>query len=1210
MKNKPFILSHFLMREKSSLHLFSYSFSLLVTSFFLLVSTYSLSAATINSGDTLVIKGILTNADNSEVLRYVTAVDTLTISGLASPSIYSLWIIEFNNDTISFRNLMTNRYMSLDTAVSQEVRQSVLPYAWLLYDDDQEMRSIAVTSYNFSFDTSLGYSLLSESQTLDLVTYVESKNEYSLSADTEYLLFDSASASQVIDITSAQMLEFMPTDTAGNVSISDTLNVNYTVTVSDSSWISVLLDTIRVTPMSSGLARYGSVLISNSKGNEQTVLISQWQDLGNVALNHVTGLSGRALNNRGLQETSVYVKTLYTMQDSSVTLNLASHNGGNGMQAYYCWYNYATLETMNSNLNLNNNYRAFNNNSGKYCLGYTGNVFTYTATDVTFPVEIACDASAYTDYSLSGSNFYEPTISCRYVFIIDDASVLAQKFSDANASGTSPSGYLENYNMIIPTNQIVRLVTAYNLTGNSATYFAYNKSNSVEVVENIKLYIDSVESSLVITKNKYVQLYYPKTLGKSTYQIRGTLSDGTIVNIAQYNLDFVSTSVVGPVEVSSSTMLADNYQLVMNYNPIANLWFYDLSHDAPFDPFTESDLGFCYNTTYRSSYEKTSSTNAFATCFEYQFLTTSTSGYSSGIKQGITAVEFEPEEDYSGSQLSPGFLYVNPSGNIVNLFMSSFEPANKNPNTEYFASLYINNLAESGGQNPQLTFYVEELKGSDYVPITQYCSGELVMTSGTWYQIGFPFTLTEPVGDNYRIRVENNGADWYTNTYALDQFGVYQKIPPVYASGIYQDCSSITNTLKNIVVRLDYEDTCLFCDDVDEVQLYYQCEDTLGNIMPLVYNTISGVTNYGSVLVKNLVKESANYPLYSYTNDSTALTKYLATMTTDSITGAFYSMDTVIDVERYMFYFVFQSDAMDACQDYYIKLYSASSLADSTMIGSATFVPLGECIYSIEDNVYTNATVGVCPATEAEITILHQIMVSETKPVSVNGYYDWLKGVAADYGSDGCYSQYSYNDIILALEALHKDSSYMSNKVLPSSATTAITSTQLALLNSLISDNILSLYVQKLKVALYDSVTNFMIYPYADTMSPDGVSTAVELCNEPWQISIPLKTGSPWLLFGKTNESLVTTGLNYLREARVSLLAVNSSGFVLPVKASSFTSYSSTSIGKMILTSSDDPNMSSYYGDTLFNQVILRDYSYGVEIVTNDRRSEIGRAHV
>ena len=165
---------------------------------------------------------------------------------------------------------------------------------------------------------------------------------------------------------------------------------------------------------------------------------------------------------------------------------------------------------------LNNNFRSFNNNSGKYCLGYTGDNFTYNVNNVTFPVQLACDASNYTDYNLRGRYFYEPTIGCRYIFIIEDANVLAQEIQSKGASGTAPTEYYENYNMIIPTNQIVRLVTEYNLTGSTATYFAYNKSGTVETVSNIKLYINNTLSSLTITKNKYIQLYYPKTVGNAT----------------------------------------------------------------------------------------------------------------------------------------------------------------------------------------------------------------------------------------------------------------------------------------------------------------------------------------------------------------------------------------------------------------------------------------------------------------------------------------------------------------------------------------------------------------------------------------------------------------------------------------------------------------------------------------------------------------------
>ena len=212
---------------------------------------------------------------------------------------------------------------------------------------------------------------------------------------------------------------------------------------------------------------------------------------------------------------------------------------------------------------------------------------------------------------------------------------------------------------------------------------------------------------------------------------------------------------------------------------------------------------------------------------------------------------------------------------------------------------------------------------------------------------------------------------------------------------------------------------------------------------------------------------------------------------------------------------------MDACQPYTISLYSSSSRSSSSLIVKGTIVPIGECVYAVDDNTWNNVNTGICATTSTDLTITQHVMVSESTPVIVNGYYDWLIGSAVDYQSNGCYDQYNYNSIIAALEALHSDTTYISNKTMPTSANAAISATQIALLDSLISDGLLTLYKQRLTVTIYDSVTYFTVYPYHSTTTPDGVITGMDLCKTPWTIKIPLSDKAPWLRLGKQNETFV-----------------------------------------------------------------------------------------
>ena len=64
-------------------------------------------------------------------------------------------------------------------------------------------------------------------------------------------------------------------------------------------------------------------------------------------------------------------------------------------------------------------------------------------------VYIACDQSSYTDWSIDGNTFTEPTISQRMVFEIRPASEMADSIEDVYTKGE----WLEEYDIMAPTGQ-------------------------------------------------------------------------------------------------------------------------------------------------------------------------------------------------------------------------------------------------------------------------------------------------------------------------------------------------------------------------------------------------------------------------------------------------------------------------------------------------------------------------------------------------------------------------------------------------------------------------------------------------------------------------------------------------------------------------------------------------------------------------------------
>ena len=547
-------------------------------------------------------------------------------------------------------------------------------------------------------------------------------------------------------------------------------------------------------------------------------------------------------------------------------------------------------------------------------------------------------------------------------------------------------------------------------------------------------------------------------------------------------------------------------------------------------------------------------------------------------------------------------LYVNPAGNRVTVSEAAFSVTDYKASDEFFVTLYVNNVSQYLSRTFQLTFYVEELVNGSYVPVLQYITGSLSTRQGRWFQVGWHFQLPTPVTGNYRVRVENSGNASMRNNYLLNQFGIYQKRSFITAYGVYNGCASLTDSIKQVALQISFDSLNLFTAASDSIRLYYQCTDSTGTVIPLVNNTLSTTDDYGSIWMKNVPTVTANYPIYANTADSTALMYYLAAKATASnYTGAFYCDQT----DYHYFCLIFESDQLNACQSYKVNLYNDASLASSALVGSANFVPIGMCIYQINGDASTDVSQGICPSTTDSITIKQQVMLDEDKFAWVNGYYDWIKGDASSFSGSGCYAGYDYDSVLAALRALHTDTTYMDTKVLPTAATAFISSSQLKLLQALISDAVLWLYQQKLNVAIYDTVNYFTLYGYPDTMMPDDEVTDITLCNDFISIAVTLKSKTPWLQFGRYGETYNTTGAEVIRQASLNTKQVNGDGFTLPVKSCGYTFTDTLLLGDMLLIASSDTLFNSYLGKVLFEQVVLTKSQDSLLLKVNSRNSAV-----
>ena len=215
---------------------------------------------------------------------------------------------------------------------------------------------------------------------------------------------------------------------------------------------------------------------------------------------------------------------------------------------------------------------------------------------------IACDVSAYTDYSITYNNgqkdkIVEPTLSYRQLFHLRPASEIAQKMHEVSLNVDECKG-LENYHYQAPIKQDILLTTEYRYHNyqyhiSEMCYF-YGKDGTMDnlarVDESTKVrwYVYDGEVDPKEPRNKYTFTEFsPQYTSEKdfvvvtsdipctkTYQLRVLEEDNRTkglqhdLYIAQFVVDFVDHNTHGPTtsELISLQEIKSNYQLLKEIN--------------------------------------------------------------------------------------------------------------------------------------------------------------------------------------------------------------------------------------------------------------------------------------------------------------------------------------------------------------------------------------------------------------------------------------------------------------------------------------------------------------------------------------------------------------------------------------------------------------------------------------------------------------------
>lgn len=328
----------------------------------------------------------------------------------------------------------------------------------------------------------------------------------------------------------------------------------------------------------------GAVVGPHSVPFEETS--KTWNVVVSVAITHVKGFYP-ALGAGGYQNVHTVERTIYyDNTTTSIPLTLAETN----FFGYMRWYDYTTDQGTNiawatkpsgsggnfieiTGTTTHLGWFGWNRNTTDGVLNQgdgSNKTPEINTTGWTGYRTIACDVSAYTDYTITRVNnnivgITEPRLSYRQLFHFKPASEMAARV-DACTGDT----YLETYYYTAPTNTNVYLATEFHhsLSESTLNNYFYNASNPTRITaSNLTWY----RGNTTLTKDydaKDFQTVSSASTGEVTYTLRATIGTKTY-NIAKFVVTYVDKNTYGPVKETGTNGSA---KAIISYNEMNNLF--------------------------------------------------------------------------------------------------------------------------------------------------------------------------------------------------------------------------------------------------------------------------------------------------------------------------------------------------------------------------------------------------------------------------------------------------------------------------------------------------------------------------------------------------------------------------------------------------------------------------------------------------------------
>ena len=484
---------------------------------------------------------------------------------------------------------------------------------------------------------------------------------------------------------------------------------------------------------------------------------------------------------------------------------------------------------------------------------------------------MACDVSAYTDYTIEKDNhgqitsITEPTLSYRQIFHLKPASEMADMLKEKSERGE----YLENYKYQAPAGKQILLATQYRYKkarshSSEMCYFfkdVWGIVRSITSSDPVEWYVEtknadgswsapqpydatySAEMDYLIVRNETYT--YPSTFRyslKLPLESKYLHSDYTTdLLIARFEVEFVDIEKQGPTPQTIITQQRINSQYKKLTDPIT---FDNITTHLPWE---QASYGYVYDETTElgktaadgtTKYKRGASQGCFPFYGEYTVLASVDKGWAQATAHGGTGKSL-----YVDGTMEPGLVAsIEANATICT------------GQTMYCSAWFCNPTPSgwSGEGNPIFRCNIQgrNKNEQEWHDAGVYFVGELLKGTG-WQQVVFPIESAHSY-DQTRVSIYNFATTNQGNDFMVDDINLYVSQLPIAAYQGKMACRTTGDgsTTAAAILRLDYSNITAGSDGYMYYQIYNESYESKAN--PNDPDTIGGYP-------VNLTGEAAYY---------------------------------------------------------------------------------------------------------------------------------------------------------------------------------------------------------------------------------------------------------------------------------------------------------------------------------------------------------------